>query len=84
MSTEWLIFDPLGYEISWVPIRPDKLHPKERAQAMKDLYPDAENPLPLNMPEPRGFLIFINMAPIQWYSKKSKTLLKLQLLVQNS
>ena len=66
---------------------------------MKDLYPDAEDPLPNNMPEPRGkhvninvfvdsdhagnvvtrrshtgIMIFLNMAPIQWYSKKQNTI----------
>ena len=99
VTTGWLIFDPLDYEINWVPIRSDELHPKERAQVMKDLYPDAEDPLPNNMPEPRGkhvsinvfvdsdhagnvvtrrshtgIMIFLNMAPIQWYSKKQNTI----------
>ena len=30
VTTGWIIFDPLDYEINWVPIRPDKLHPKEK------------------------------------------------------
>ena len=54
VSAGWLIFDPLDYEINWVPIRSDELHPKERDQAMKYLYPDAKNSLSLNMPEPKG------------------------------
>lgn len=91
----WLIFDPLDYDINWVPIRNDELHPQKRAEAMKELYPDAEDLPPPKMPLPRGkpvninvfvdsdhagntvtrrshtgIMIFINMAPIQWYSKK--------------
>ena len=66
---------------------------------MKDLYPDTEDSLPLNMPEPRGnpiyintfvdsgharniftrrlhtgIMIFINIDPIQWYSKKQNNI----------
>ena len=61
VTTGWLIFDPLDYEINWVPIRPDELHPTERAQVMKDLYPDAEDPLPNNIPEHRGEPVNINV-----------------------
>ena len=99
VTSGWLIFDPLDYDINWIPIRPDELHPTERALAMKELYPDAEDPLPPNMPELRGkqvnincfvdsdhagnrvtlrshtgIMIFINMAPIHWYSKKQNTI----------
>ena len=28
VTTEWLIFDPLDYEINWITIRPDELHAK--------------------------------------------------------
>ena len=54
ITTVCLIFDPLDNEINQVPIRPSKLHPTERVQAMNDLYHDAEDSLLLNMPEPRG------------------------------
>ena len=98
LAKGWLIFDPLDYDINWVPIRNDELHPQKRAEAMKELYPDAEDLPPPKMPLPRGkpvninvfvdsdhagntvtrrshtgIMIFINMAPIQWYSKKQNT-----------
>ena len=65
---------------------------------MKEFYPDAEEAIPTNSPEPRGkpvqincfvdadhagntitrrsqtgILIFLNMAPIYWFSKKQNT-----------
>ena len=35
ITSGWLIFDPLDFDIDWVPIRPDELHPIERAKSMK-------------------------------------------------
>ena len=40
-----IIFDPLDYEINWVPIRADELHPVEQASIIEELYTDAEGPL---------------------------------------
>jgi len=99
LTSGWLIFDPLDFDINWVPIRPDELHPTERAKSMKELYPDSEDLLPPKIPEPRGkpvninifvdsdhagnvvtrrshtgIMMFVNMAPIQWYSKKQNTI----------
>jgi hypothetical protein len=72
--------------------------PEERAIQMKEFYPDAEELVPPNAPEPlgreiqincfvdadhagnvvtrrshTGIIIFLNMAPISWYSKRQNT-----------
>ena len=72
--------------------------PKYKAKQMKEFYPDANESIPLNAPEPRGekvqlnvfvdadhagnvinrrsqtgILMFLNMAPVYWYSKKQTT-----------
>ena len=72
--------------------------PEERAKQMKEFYPDAEESIPLNAPQPlghaiqincfvdadhagnlvtrrshTGIIIFLNMAPISWYSKRQNT-----------
>ena len=69
-----------------------------KMKEMKEFYPDAEEDLPMNAPEPRGeavqfnvfvdsdhagnlvtrrshtgILVFLNMAPIYWYSKRQNT-----------
>ena len=94
----WLVYDPLDYDIDWKPIRPNEVSPIERAISMKELYTEAEDPLPHRMPKPlgkevnincfvdsdhagnrvtrrshTGIMIFINMAPIIWFSKKQNT-----------
>ena len=61
ITSGWFIFDPLDFDIDWVPIRPDELHPIEREKAMKELYPDSEDMLPPKMPEPRGKSVNINV-----------------------
>ena len=90
--------DPRRFDINWCPRKPDDVHPTERARAMKEIYPDANDTLPHNMPKSRGkavdittfvdadhagnkvtrrsqtgILIFLNMAPISWFSKKQST-----------
>ena len=97
-SRSWNVMDPRRFDIEWTPRKPDDVHPRERAKLMKEIYPDAEDVYPHNMPEPRGnpvditcfvdadhagnrvtrrshtgIIIFINMAPIVWYSKRQNT-----------
>jgi hypothetical protein len=72
--------------------------PEERSKQMKEFYPDAEELIPPNAPEPlgkeiqincfvdadhagnavtrrshTGIIIFLNMSPISWYSKRQNT-----------
>ena len=97
-TRSWNVMDPRQFDIEWEPRKPDDVHPKVRAKAMKEIYPDAEDTLPHNMPEPRGkavditcfvdadhagnrvtrrshtgIIIFVNQAPITWYSKRQNT-----------
>ena len=89
--------DPTRWDVAWTG-GPDEFHPKERAVYMKELYPDAEDHVPPNMPEPlgqevdiscfvdsdhagnkitrrshTGILLYLNSAPIIWYSKRQNT-----------
>jgi hypothetical protein len=93
----FLSFDPTYLNLE-EPLNIDE-NPRLRAKHMKEFYPDAEEALPLNAPEPRGkpvqincfvdadhagntvtrrsqtgILIFLNMAPIFWFSKKQNTI----------
>ena len=90
--------DPNSYDVNWVPRR-DESSPMERAEAMREIYSDAKDELPHNMPEPlgesvdintfvdadhagnkvtrrshTGILIYCNMAPVVWFSKKQNTI----------
>ena len=94
----WMLMDPNSYDVNWVPRR-DESSPMERAEAMRDIYSDAKDELPHNMPEPlgesvdintfvdadhagnkvtrrshTGILIYCNMAPVVWFSKKQNTI----------
>ena len=93
----FLSFDPPYLDIE-EPLDQDK-NPTRKSINMKEFYPDAEEILPTNCPEPRGrpvqincfvdadhasnvvtrrsqtgILIYLNMAPIFWYSKKQTTI----------
>ena len=57
----WLNADPMSFDVNWIPRSEGELHPKERAIAMKDLYPDACDEVAINMPEPRGKEVDINV-----------------------
>jgi hypothetical protein len=97
-NRSWMVMNPNRFDIDWIPRNKDDIHPRERARAMKEIYPDATDELPHNMPEPRGnaadisvfvdadhagnrvtrrshtgVLIYVNMAPIIWYSKRQNT-----------
>ena len=93
----WLVLDPQKFDIEWVPMG-NEPSPKERAEVLSKIYPDAEDPDPPGMPRPlgvsvqltmfvdadhagnqvtrrshTGILIFGNLAPLQWLSKKQNT-----------
>ena len=95
-NNSWLPMDPQKLDIEWT--GPAELSPENRRKAMKEIYREAKEEIPENMPEPRGesvqinlyvdadhagnkitrrshtgILIFLNMAPISFYSKKQNT-----------
>lgn len=57
----WLPLDPTRFDINYIPRNSKDLPPLERARAMKELYPDATETLPHNMPEARGETVDINV-----------------------
>ena len=92
-----MVLDPSRFDVDWNP-KEEEASPRERARAMKDIYPDAQDSLPHNMPKPRGkaidisvfvdsdhagnkvtrrshtgILIYCNLAPIIWFSKRQNT-----------
>ena len=94
----WMVMDPTSFDINWTPRSERDIHPEERARLLKDIYTDATDELPHNMPEPRGngvdlnvfvdadharnkvtrrshtgIIIFCNLSPILWYSKRQNT-----------
>lgn len=96
-SKGYVVMDPTMWDISWTG-GPDEVHPRVRAQYMTELYPDAVQTMPYDMPEPlgaavnitcfvdadhagnkvtrrshTGIIIFVNSAPIMWYSKRQNT-----------
>ena len=96
-NRSWMVLDPSRFDVEWNP-REEEASPWERARAMKDIYPDAQDSLPHNMPRPRGraidisvfvdsdhagnkvtrrshtgILIYCNLAPIIWFSKRQNT-----------
>ena len=93
----WMVFDPNKFDVEWTPMG-NEVSPRERAEVMSRIYPDAKEVKPPGMPEPlgvpvqltmfvdadhagnqvtrrshTGILIFANMAPIQWLSKRQNT-----------
>ena len=89
--------DPSSFDIDWTP-RSNEASPQERAKGMKDIYTEAEDVIPHDMPRPRGepvsisvfvdadhagnqvtrrshtgILIYCNLAPIMWFSKRQNT-----------
>ena len=96
-SRAWMPLDPTSFDVSWTP-KGEEVSPQERAIGMKELYPDAVDVLPPDMPKPlgnpvdisvfvdadhagnrvtrrshTGILIYCNLAPIIWYSKRQNT-----------
>ena len=93
----WMPLDPSSFDVDWSP-RANEPSPQVRATAMKQIYTEAEDVCPPNMPTPRGesvvinafvdadhagnlvirrshtgILIYCNLAPIQWFSKRQNT-----------
>lgn len=50
--------DPTKWDIRWTG-GPDDIHPRDRAVYIKELYPDAEQAIPYDMPEPLGEPVFV-------------------------
>ena len=96
-SNPWLVSDQADYDIEWSS-KNGEPSPWELSKAMREIYYDAKDELPPNMPKPlgrpvninafvdadhagnlatrrshTGILIFVNMAPITWYSKRQNT-----------
>ena len=46
----WIVLDPTRFDIDWTPMKPGEVHPEIRAKAMKDIYTDAQESIPHNMP----------------------------------
>jgi hypothetical protein len=94
----WMVLDPMRFEVEWIQ-RNNEEPPEDWANAIKDVYVDACDELPHNMPEARGnpvdinvfvdadhagnkvtrrshtgIIIYYNLAPILWYSKKQNTI----------
>ena len=92
----FLCFDPTYVELDTPTNELDS--PETKARIMKEFYPDAQEKIPPNAPEPRGkplqincfvdadhagnvvtrrshtgILIFLNMAPVYWFSKRQNT-----------
>ena len=53
VKRNWLVLDTERFEVGWTPMK-EEPHPKERALAMKKIYPDAVKEEPLGAPEPLG------------------------------
>ena len=97
VNSAYVVMDPTKWDIEWTGDK-GEAHPKQRAQYMKELYPDARDNMPHDMPKPlgnsvniscfvdadhagnkltrrshTGVIIFLNSAPILWYSKRQNT-----------
>ena len=49
----WLVLDPTRFDVVWNPQGSEE-PPERRAEVMKQLYPDSDDPMPPGMPTPRG------------------------------
>ena len=45
--------DPMKWDIDWTG-GPNDMHPRQRTNYMSELYPDAKQVLPYDMPKPMG------------------------------
>ena len=93
----WNVLEPSTFDIDWQPTN-NEPSPHVRADAMREIYPDALDEKPYNMPPPRGnpvditifvdadhagnkvtrrshrgIIIYLNTAPIVWFSKRQNT-----------
>ena len=53
VNSGYVVMDPTQWDIDWVGEK-GEAHPRERAGYMKELYPDARDNLPHDMPQPLG------------------------------
>jgi len=60
-NRSYILYDPTRFDVDWKPRSEGETSPSQRALALKDLYPDAVEHLPHNMPEPRGEEVDINV-----------------------
>ena len=51
-NKSFVLLDPTRFDVNWTPKNEGDISPSERARAMQELYPDAEEHLLHNMPEP--------------------------------
>ena len=56
----WMLLDPSSFGVNWVP-KGKEASPQERALGMKEIYPDAEDTLPSDMPTPIGNAVNMNV-----------------------
>ena len=56
-----MLLDPTRFDMDWKPRAEGDASPSQRAISMKDLYPDAVESLPHNMPEPWGEEVDMNV-----------------------
>ena len=56
----WMMMDPSRFDVEWHPEK-NECSPQERAIQMKEIYVDAEESIPHNIPEARGNEIDINV-----------------------
>lgn len=56
-----LTADPMSFDVDWVPQSEGDIHTQERATVMKDLYPDVCDEVAIDMPDPRGKEVDINV-----------------------
>ena len=49
----YIVMDPVKWDIDWTG-GPDDTHPRDKAKYMSELYPDASQNIPHDMPEPLG------------------------------
>ena len=49
-NRSWMVMDPRRFDVEWVPRKNADVDPREREIAMKEIYPDAIDEKPYNMP----------------------------------
>jgi hypothetical protein len=57
----WMVLDPGRFEVEWTPRNGTDIDPKLRAESLREIYTDACDELPSNMPTPRGKPIDISV-----------------------
>ena len=60
-NRSYILLDPTRFDVDWKPRSEGDIPPTQRALAMRDLYPDAVEQVPHNMPVPRGEEVDINV-----------------------